>query len=566
MNAIGGYNTNGTPALLTDDTLTYNLALRVDNPATPPTGFVASDLYATQINLDGGTANRVLISDAIPTGTQLGAAAPVAPAGWTAIYSTSLLTTNANKANWVTALPASGITRVGFVAIGPIAKGTPVPGFSFTLTPLAGFSGGQIADIAQVFGQSQLGAIVPNTATQLVYDESGDQTENDNLDGTNPDPVSGGTAVNNGGISNGVADPAADGIDPGIGTEPTAGTTNQGQDTGANAGTKAGGGGEDTIYTVAAVPLNGLLGQPAAVGPTDNNDDFVNKSIAVPPNVPPTSNLTDAQTPALTFQNTVQNTSGATQVIFLIPTPPANPADLPTGTKVTIDPDGAGAATPVAFTYNGTVFTKDNAANPTPSISVPTNGTANYVVTVDLPVAAQFTGYPVPITAFVDTNGNGTPEAIDPSNKVIDRVYTGYITLQKQARILEANGTPVTGDAGIFTTDPAVLRPAVSPGRIIEYQIQYRNISLAQGSGSNNVTLSAQNLTITEDGTAGTNTWFTPTKDPSYPASATGSAIDSTTGALSASPTNGDIQVYTDTIATLNPNITGTLTFRRQIR
>lgn len=378
----------------------------------------------------------------------------------------------------MTTRPPSGITRVGFVANGPIAKGTTVPGFSFAVTPQAAFTGSQITNIAQVFGQSQLGAVVPGTATQLVYDESGDQTYNDGLDGTNPDPASGGTVTTNGGISNGVANIAANGIDPGTGTDPTAGTTNQGADTGANAGTKPGSG-EVTAYTIAAVPLNGPQGQPAAVGPTDNNDDFVNKSIAVPPNIPPTTNLTDAQTPVLTFQNTVQNTSGGTQIISLIPTPPVTATDLPAGTKVTINPDGAGPATPVAFTYNGTTFTKDNAADPTPTISVPTNGTATYIVTVDLPATPQFTGYPVPITAFVDTNGNGTPEAFDPSNKVIDRVYTGYVTLQKQARILESNGTPVTGAAGSFTTDQTVLSTAVSPGRIIEYQIQYRNISLA---------------------------------------------------------------------------------------
>lgn len=556
LKANSGYNNNGTSNVLTDDTLTYGLALKIEDPTTPPAGLVTADLNATSINLDGINVNRVLVADAIPAGTQLSAAAPIAPTGWTVVYSISPTTINANQANWVTTRPASGITRVGFVAVGAIAKGTTVSGFSFSVIPLASFAGGQIANIAQVFGQSQVGA-----SNQIVYDESGDQTPNNGLEGNNPDPISGGAATTNGGINNGVANPATDGIDPGTGTNPTAADTNQGVDTGTGAGTKPGGG-EATVYNIAVAPLNGPNNQPGAVGPTDNNDDFTNKSLVPPAGIPPTTVLTDAQTPPVTFTNTVQNTSGSSQPIFLLPTPPATPGDLPNGTIVTIDPDGLGSATPVTFTYNGTSFTGGAA----PSITIPAGQTANYTVTINLPNAEQLQGYPVTITAFSDTNSNGIVEPSEPSNRTIDRVYTGYVSLQKQARILDSTGNPVAGPAGSFTTDSTILSAATFPGRMIEYRIQYQNISVGQGTGSNNVILPANNLVIKEDGNTAPNNWFTPTKDPAYPTTPTGSATDSTTGVITVTTSGDDIQIYTNTIATLAPGVSGNMTFRRQIR
>ncbi len=565
LKANGSYINNGTPNLLTDDTLTYSLALRVENPTTPPTGLAVTDLHATQINLNGANSNQILVSDAIPANTQLAAANPTAPAGWTAVYSTSPLTTNAHAANWVTSRPGSGITRVGFVAAGPITKGTTVSGFSFDVTPLGSFTGGQIANIAQVFGQSQPGAVVPGTATQLVYDESGDQTPNNGLDGTNPDPTNGGTTAANGGVTPGVADPAADGVDPGTGNDPTnTGNTNQGPDTGTNSGTKPAGG-EVTVFTIAATPLNGPDAQPAAVGPTNNNDDFTNKSIVLPPNLDPALALTDAQTGVVTFQNTVQNTSGGTQTISLVPTPPAVPGALPTNTIVTIDADGSGPGSPVTFTYNGTTFTTTGAV---PTVTLTAGATTTYTVTVDLPglaAGSQLTGYPVPITAFVDQGAAGL-DAGDPSNTTIDRVYTGYLNLVKEARILEANGTTeVVG----FTTNQATLSPAATPGRIIEYRITYTNISTGQGSGANNGLLPANSLVITESGIAGTNNWFSSTLDPVYPTPANGSA--SGTGGTIAVTTaaNGaitDIQVYTNTVGNVLPQGTGTFTFQRKIK
>lgn len=578
-----GYDNKTTPNILTDDVLTYKLALRVENPAIPPAGFVTSDLYGTQINVDSGTAKAyVLVSDAVPVGLQFSATNTItAPSGWVAVYTQDPLTTSALAASWKTVRPTSGaaITRVGFIfdttaagiSKGSVGTGTTVTGFQFDLTPTGTFTGGQIANLAQAFGQSQPGIVAPGTATQIVYDESGDQSNNDGLDGTNPDPGSGGTSTNNGGISPGVADPATDGTDPGTGTDPTnTGNTNKGADSGAGSGSKPLGG-EDTVYTIAATPLNGPLAQPAAVGPTDTNDDFTNKSIVTPANLPPTTLLTDAQTLPFTFTNTAQNTSGGSQAISLLPTPPATTTALPDNTKVTItDPVTTTSATYNYTSVGGFAFvsgTGGTSATVPVKLTIAGGATANYQVTVDLPAAPQFQGFPVPVTAFVDVNNDGSPAA-EPSNTTIDRLYTNYVTLDKAARMLEADGvTPVAGAAGTFTTVQADLSAAASPGRVIEYRITYKNISTT--GGTNNATLPANNLVITENGTTGANNWFAATLDSKFPGGiAVGSAIDAggvITVTTSGTPT--DIQEYKDTIATVAPGSAGgTFTFQRTIK
>ncbi len=583
LKAVSSYSNNSTPNILTDDILTYKLALRVENPSSPPAGFVTSDLYGTSLNVNSSTATPyVLVSDAVPVGLQFGATNTItAPAGWQVVYSQTPLTTSALGAAWSTTRPTSGpaITRIGFIkdttsagiSKGSAGTGTTVSGFQFDLTPVSGFGGGQVANLAQVFGQSQPGTITPGTSTQIVYDESGDQTANDGLAGNNPDPGSGGTATNAGGISDGVANPGNDGTDPGTGTDPTNTTnTNTGVDGG---GTKTAGG-EDTVYTIAATPLNGPQTKPAAVGPTDTNDDYTNKSIVTPVGLSPTTPLTDAQTPPFTFNNTAQNTSGGSQVISLLPTPPTTTTALLDNTKVTITNPVSGSATYNYTSAGGFAFVSGTAGTggvtPTATspvkLTIAAGATADYQVTVDLPAAPQFQGFPVPVTAFVDVNGDGSPTG-DPSNTTIDRLYTNYLTLDKEARILEVDGvTPVTGAAGTFTKVQADLSAAASPGRVIEYRITYKNISTS--GGTNNVTLPANSLVITENGSTGTNTWFGPTLDPKFPGTATGSATDAggaITVTTSGTPT--DIQEYKDTVTSVAPGSAGgTFIFQRKIK
>ncbi len=576
LKALSSYNNNNTPNNLLDDTLLYKLALRVENPTTPPPGLVASDLYGTTINVNNSTATPyVLVSDAIPAGMQLSATNPVGPANWTPVYTTDALTTSPLQAKWTTTRPTSGtITRIGFIydtTTTPLSKGASgtgntISGFNFTVTPQAGFTGGQVANIAQVLGQSQPGAVVPGTSTQIVYDESGDQTSNNGLGGNNPDPTTGGASATSGGINNGVANPAVDGTDTGTGNDPTnTSNTNQGNTTNTH--------GEDSVFNFAATPLNGPYNHPDATGPNDNNDDFTNKSIVVPAGLSPSTNLTDAQTTPTDFNNTIKNTSGGSQDISVIPTPPTTASDLIDNTKVTItDTVTSNSATYIYTAASGFTFstgTGGTTATKPVKLTVPSGGTANYKVTVDLPDnVPQLKGYPVPITAFVDTNNSGSPTG-NPSNITIDRLYTNYLSLVKEARLLEANGTPVTGPAGTFTNNPTDLSAAATPGRIIEYRITYKNISTT--GGTNSVILPANSLVIKEDGSAGANTWFSSTTDPKYPTPAIGTATDTpgtggTAGTISVTVNGTDIQVYTDTVTTVDPGKDGTFTFQRKIK
>lgn len=322
------YSDSGTTNTLSDDVLTYGLSLRVDATAPSGTsGLSPANLAGTTVN--GIGTNRVLVSDAIPVGTTLTGTptAPTTPGTWTVIYTTDATTTTANNATWTATRPASGITRVGFVydaTTTPIAAGTLVTGFAFQVTTTGVTSTTTIANMAQVFGQTAGGG------TTLVYDESGDQApSNFNDDGT--------TGSNT--PTNGVANPTADGVDSN------------------NNNTGTGPGGEDNVYTVAAAGtiLNGPNGQPAAVGPTNNNDDFTNKSSLIPANTAPGSTIDPN---AVTFLNTINNpTTGSLSNILLVPdsanfTPGTGEVLPPNGTTVTLT---YGAQTAV-YTYNGTNF------------------------------------------------------------------------------------------------------------------------------------------------------------------------------------------------------------------
>lgn len=565
LKAVSAYSNNTTPAVLTDDILTYSLALKVESPDLPVAGVVPSDLHPTALNLNGITQNRILISDAIPTGTVLSSSTPTVPdSSWTVVYTTSPLAVQAHQAAWVAVPPPlDTITRIGFVRSTAIPNGTTIENFSFSVNPTSGFTGGRIANIAQVFGQSQPGTPVSGTATQLVYDESGDQAANNQLNEGNP-----AAAPDTGlGIDDGVADPTTDGIDSGTGSDPTDETnTNQGSTTDTD-------GGETTVYTIATTPLNGPLDRPNAVN-TTNNDDFTNRSIQLPADLNPATPLTDVQTPATTFTNTVQNTSGSPQTISLLPTPPTNAADLPPGTLVTIT---AGSDTAV-YRYNGATFvfepngsSNTAADDPVKLVNIPANDNSpggadesDYTVTIDLPGSttgnpiAQNTGFPVPILAFVDENndGNATNE---PGNTTINRLYTGYVELQKDARILDG-AAEVVG----FTTDQTALSAAARPGRTIEYRIRYRNVSTLAPANSGSIDLPANSLTITEDGLDAPNNWFNSTTHS--PLGASPSYGQASLGTITVTLNGTDIQVYVNQAGTIAPQGTGEFIFRRAIK
>jgi hypothetical protein len=464
------------------------------------------------------------------------------------------------------------VTRVGFVSENALKKGTTTDCLKVKAQPRSTFTGGLVATIAQLFGQSQPGPVLGSTPTQLVYDESGDQTPNNGLVLLNPNPI-GGTAATAGGITDGVADVIVDGRDPGPGTDARSADTNQGNDGPVlpSAGTKTIGG-ETIVKNLVPSPVNGPQNKPAAIGPAGDNDDFTDKQIKPPvPAQDPKLPLSDDQTPPVNFKNTVNNPTNAPQIVSLLPTPPA-PGQLPDQTKVTITSPTGQSATyiygPNGFTFvSGTPGTSGTTNGITPTatqpvtIEVPATGTASetYGVTIDLPSAMPQRAYPVPITAFVDVGSPGLdPE--DPANVTIDRIYTGFIKVIKEARILDTDGTT---ELVPFTTDQTLLGPASEKDRFVEYRVTYSN--LAGAGGSNNVTLGATQFVLTEDGTEGTNNWFDLTDDPKAgTAPTTGTAI-ATLGTLSVTASGPDIKVYTVTIPDLAPGQTGTLTFRRQI-
>ena len=534
---LSSYSQNGSTNLTNDDLLTYGLSLRVEGspPSASSTTFNAAPLTGTV--LSGGvdtniTSKFILISDAIPFGTSLNAI-PVAPVGWRVVYSTSLTSITADKAVWSTtppaSFPATNVTRVGFIyapdnPLGSlssaansraIAPNTNITGFSFLVRTTTTFSvdgttGGQIANIAQVFGTS-------NGGTTLVYDESGDQSPSNFTDaGTSTTGANAPTT--------GVANPANDGTDPG---------NNAGTDTTASPF-----GGEDNILNIPTPGVSAVLlgpeGAAGATGPTSNNDDFTNRAASFPALDTPASNDT-TDPAAIAFVNSVQNNGTTPASISIIPRNPAdlNLADLPTGTFVTITATGVSGSR--LYYWDGANFqydTDQNAgtinavADPIDSaaevLTIPgvaaNGGTSAYNVSIDLPLGTVLStdrvnlepadpeyGYPVSVTAFIDANSNGLIDTgeVAASNTTINRVYVGFLRLLKESRLVPGFGPAFPGGQELFSIAPRT--PA--PGNRVEYQITYTNISTVPATGSGSIALNANNILITENGTVLPNNW-----------------------------------------------------------
>ncbi|AFZ02861.1 beta strand repeat-containing protein [Calothrix sp. PCC 6303] len=535
------YNNAGTTTPITDDKLTYDLSLRVESTDPTGQGITPAALTGTSIKVDSTTpANYILVSDAIPAGTDL-AVAPTAPPGWQAVYTTDLLTTDANTANWKT-FPLKGtdtltsITRVGFVnkpaTITSIAPGTTVNGFSIQLAVESTVTSSSltVANIAQLFGQT------PGTNAP-VYDESGDQSPSNYYSDGNPATIDfPGTDTNGDGIPDTLPDTSVDDgyIDAVAPTTPETGV-----DTGNNNSGDGSTGGEANIFTiqapVASAVLNGPQNKADATGPSgQTNDDFTNKSSLVPAGTAPGSTLDPS---GVAFTNTVKNSGTNSSSISLLPTPPATPGDLPVDTVVTI----TNGSESKKYVWNGTTFVFDADGNPTTKgdqspidatteyITVPNiapGASVNYGVEINLPTGTPLStdtgkGFPVPITAFIDDSTPGLgAEAPDARNITIDRVYTGFLQLIKVSRVLPGTGPSVGAGQDDFESTPSYTNPLTNavidpnagvtdvarkpaPGNIIEYQIRYKNISDAQ-SGTGNVILNADKVVITEDGTLST--------------------------------------------------------------
>jgi hypothetical protein len=210
----------------------------------------------------------------------------------------------------------------------------------------------------------------------------------------------------------------------------------------------------------------------------------------------------------------VQNTGNANDTYTL------DAPTVPAGFTVEISTNGGGSYTDV--TSGGSL-----------TLAVGFGASANINVRVTVP-----SGKPV-LTAFSTHIRATSGVTASANNRTIDRAYTGFVQLTKSLSV--ANATGVGG-----LTDPV-------PGAVITYSISYANISSADGD-ANCVKLTASNLVITEDGSAGSNNWGTYTTH-------TGTPTDSGSG----TPAVVNPTTYTDTVTTLAPGVSAIFTFKRSI-
>lgn len=589
---VGSVTPGSSPAG-NDDTINYNLNFSVLN--TSPNGSLTpADLTGTTIKLENSTATKILVSDAIPAGTAL-QALPTAPAGWTTVYSSDALDTTIPivspsasalpAANWTATAPTTpaqfaAVKRVGFIATATsITAGSAAVNFPLSvITSGLPVNGGKVDNIAQVFGQT-----AGDLTNKVVVDESGDASPSNFEDTGNAGPAYDPAK------DTGKADPATQGVDT----------------KGDNSG--VGSKGEDTEVTITGTIapasdsiLNGPNGKPAAVGPTDANDDFTNASTPVPAGQSPS--VVIAGTQSASFNNTVSNPSTVTLAdVTVQPISPtkAEAADgiattgqyngtaaIPTGTTVTLTDLTVGTTNKtVTYTFNGTDFvitstaTATTQATPLNFGNLAPNATVNYKTDVTLPAGSvtPLTAIAIPMVAFPDDNPAGVNAGYTSeltNNITIDRVYTGYMKLVKEARILSADKNTIIEDWTVGAS--GLLTKKAAPGQFIEYRISYQNISTA-ANGSGNTILNANNFKLIEDGAAAigspatsTNNWAANTLHQQNTLASQGtvnyfSGLGALVGTTDQADGN-DVGKYENIVPTVAPAGQGTFQFRRVVK
>ena len=420
---------------------------------------------ATGVSLTGGSGSFVYIIVPIPLNTAL-KAGQTFPAG--TLFTTDALTTAPLAANYVSVQPAPGsVRRIAFQVGVSLGAGAISASFPFVVTVNTGINASNpIWEITDAFGR--------NFFNNTITDQSGD-------------------GLFNQGDSN------ADFDEPRLGVDAPNGTQGNQQ---------------RTLLTAVGSVLIGPSGAPAAVGPTDNNDDYTNKAV--------NTGIAGIQPGGATnnfgqiiFVNTVQNTGNANDT-FTIDAP-----SVPAGFTVEVSTTGIGGPY-TTVSGGGSV-----------SLAVAFGASANIHVRVTEPAGnTVLTGF----DSVLRATSNATPAAF---NRTIDRLYTGFVRLDKTVSV--SNSTGVGG-----ATDAV-------PGAMLTYNITYTNVSTSNGD-ANCVKLTAQNLVITEDGLAAPNNWGTYTTD-------TGTAIDSGSGVVVVVSATK----YTDTIASLGPGASAVFTFYRLI-
>ncbi|HEY5838760.1 MAG TPA: hypothetical protein VIT19_06970 [Pyrinomonadaceae bacterium] len=442
---------------------------------TAPSGPVAlgSDItYGWQVcnngarDASGVTLNastQVYIIAPVPARTVL-TSGQTFPAG--TLYTTSALTTAPLSATWSSSapVPLSNTTRLAFPVGATLASGGACSAsINMIVTINTGIDASvPIDEIGDAFGR--------NTVNATITDQSGDATPN-NGDGN--------------------------------------ANFNEGYIAGAGHGVI-----QQTTLTQIGSVLIGPSGAAGAVGPTDNNDDYTNKSANTGIAGVAPGGVTTALG-QLVYVNTVQNT-GNTADTFTLDAP-----TVPAGFTVEISTTGIGGPY-TTVSGGGSV-----------SLAIAFGASANIHVRITEPAGnTVLTGFDTVIRA----TSTATPAA---NNRTIDRLYTGFVRLVKSYTV--SNSTGVGG-----ATDAV-------PGAVITYNITYENISTSNGDASC-VKLTAQNLVITEDGLAAPNNWGTFTTHTGTPGD-TGSGVVVIVNATT----------YTDTVASLAPGVSAVFSFQRSI-
>src|SRR5437763_1595154 len=453
---------------------------------------------ATQ-TLQGGPAGSntgVFVVIPIPIGTVL-QSVPAPPAGVTVLYSTSALGADPGPGDppasgplsaavtWTTTAPSplSNTTRVAFRLNNgnPLAAGASVAGLDLVLTVQSNINASvPIYGIAEMFARNSLGSPVTD--------------QSDNLAGE----------VTNKGDGN------ANFNEPRFGVDPLSATKGFQLPT--------------TLTQVGSV-LIGPSGAPAAVGPTDNNDDYTNKSVA-PAVIAGLSHLDTVGVTSVDFTNTVQNTGNADDTYTL--TAPTVPA----GFTVAISTNG------------GTSFTTVSGGGST-TLAVSFGSSANIIVRVTTAASnavLQPGGFSTTIRA---TSGITAAQ----KNDTLDNLYTGFLKLVKSFTFINSTGVGAA-------TDPV-------PGADIEYTVTYSNVSTG-GGGAGCVNLVASGIVISEDGSSAPNNWAANTTQVTSPAPS-----DSNGGTITDGNTNGAVTAATtflkDAAGSLNPGVSKAFVFRRRI-
>jgi hypothetical protein len=419
---------------------------------------------ATGVSLTGGAGSFVYIIVPVPVNTVVKAGQSF-PAG--TLYTTDPLTTAPLAATYVSAQPpVANIKRIAFQVGASLGAGATSASFPYIVVVNTGINASNpIWEITDAFGK--------NFFNNNITDQSGD-------------------SVFNQGDNNADFDEPRFGIDPANGTQ---------------------GNQQRTLLQAVGSVLVGPSGAPAAVGPTDNNDDYSNKSVNTGIAGVAPGGVTTASG-QLVYVNTIQNTGNANDT-YTIDAP-----TVPAGFTVEVSTDGGASYTTVSG--GGSV-----------SLAIAFASSANINVRITEPAGQTvLTGYDTTVRV---TSGN-TPAS---NNHTIDRLYTGFIRLDKAFTV--ANATGVGG-----ATDPV-------PGAVITYNITYTNVSSSNGD-ANCVKLTANNLVITEDGLAAPNNWGTFTTDSPSP-SDSGSGTVVTVSATK----------YTDTVASVAPGGSAVFTFKRSI-